>query len=279
MGAFQIRPMTGDDVPAAVAIYQAGGWGGRRDYLDWALANPAMQLLVGELDGAVAGTAMATINGSVGWVGSIFVDASLRSRGFGRALTEAVCDLLDAAGCTTQALIASPYGQPLYAGMGFRIDEYYQILEAEPLARAPSPPAGRALRPMRADDLERVAALDRRATAEDRRHLLASLAHSGWLIESGDQLRGFLVSIHPDSAAVVAPEAEDAACLLDQLRHLTAGRAEAAQAAVPRTNEAGIAALETLGWKRVFETPRMLRGADVPWDPKLIWGVGSFGFG
>jgi ribosomal protein S18 acetylase RimI-like enzyme len=279
MGALQIRPMMESDVPAAVAIYHAGGWGERRDYLDWALANPAMQLLVGELDGAVAGTAMATINGSVGWVGSIFVDAALRSRGYGRALTEAACRLIDAAGCTTQALIASPYGQPLYATMGFRIVEYYQILEAEPLARAPSPPPGRVLRPMRPNDLGRVAALDWRATAEDRRDLLASLAHSGWLVESGDELRGFLVSIHLDSAAVVALDLDDAVCLLDQLRHLTAGRAEAAHAAVPGSNEAGIAALEALGWRREFETPRMLRGEDVAWDPKLIWGVGSFGFG
>jgi GNAT superfamily N-acetyltransferase len=271
--------MVAADVEAAVAMYKSGGWGERREYLEWQLASSHMSLLVGLRNGAVVATGLAVINGPVGWIGSIFVDVSMRSRGYWRALTDAACALVDAAGCRTQALIASPFGKPLYDKMGFRVDEYYQILEAGPIANAPTPPPGRILRPMGPDDLERVRSLDRQATGEDRSHILDSLAESGWVVEAEGELRGFLVSILPGSGTVVAPEIDDAACLLDQLRHLGVGRTETVHAAVPRVHESGWRGLERLGWSRAFQTPRMLRGPAIDWEPSLIWGVLTFAFG
>jgi GNAT superfamily N-acetyltransferase len=279
MTDLRIRAMTPDDVAPAAAMYLAQGWGERREYLEWSLANPSIQALVGLLEGRIVATAMAAINGDVGWVGSIFVDGSLRGRGYGRAMTEASCELIDAAGCRTQALIASPFGKPLYDGMGFRVVDHYQVLEAEPLAAPPAPPPGRILRPMGPGDLPAVFALDRRATGEDRSGLLTSLVPTGWVIEAGPELRGYLLSILPDFATVTAPDPEDAICLLDKLRHLAAGRSEVACAAVPASCEAAWRRLEGLGWKPLFQTPRMLRGADIDWEPELIWGILSFGFG
>lgn len=279
MTDIEIRAMTPADVEATNAMYLAGGWGERREMFHWVLANPATHVLVGIVDGAVVATGMATINGPVGWIGSIFVDREKRGRGYGRALTEAVCELIDQAGCRTQILIASEYGKPLYDHMGFRVEEQYQILEAATLSVAPNPPAGRTLRPMRPDDLERVYALDRRATAEDRSALIGSLLHAGWVLESGDELRGFRVSIHADSGALIALDLADAACLLDQRRFEARGRAETVRAAVPFSHEAGRLGLERLGWRPAFRTPRMLRGPAIDWDPTLIWGVLSFGFG
>jgi GNAT superfamily N-acetyltransferase len=274
----EIRPMTTTDIEAAAAIYKAGGWGERREYLEWQLASPAMRLLVGVRGGAVVATGMAAINAPVGWLGSIFVNASMRSRGYGRALTEAACALVDAAGCRTQALIASPFGKPLYDKMGFRVDEYYQILEAGPLANAPTPPPGRILRPMRPDDLDQAHALDRQATGEDRSPIIDSLAGSGWVVDSEGGLGGFLLSILP-GGTVVAPEIDDAVCLLDQLRHLGVGRTETVHAAVPQVHESGWRGPAQLSWSPTFQTPRMLRGPEIDWQPTLIWGVLSFAFG
>jgi GNAT superfamily N-acetyltransferase len=271
--------MTADDVAPAAAMYLAQGWGERQEYLSWAAANPAIRSLVGLLEGRIVATAMATINGDVGWVGSIFVDDSLRGRGYGRAMTDAACDLIDAAGCRTQALIASPFGKPLYDKMGFRVDEDYCVLEAPALREAPAPPEGRVLRPMRPDDLPAVFALDRRATGEDRSLLLESLTSAGWVLERDGELSGSLLSILPDFAAIAAPDPNDGLCLLDQLRHLAAGRAEVACAAVPASSVAAWRGLEALGWKPLFRTPRMLRGPAVDWEPQMIWSILSFGFG
>jgi GNAT superfamily N-acetyltransferase len=275
----QIRDMTPADIDAAVVLYRSGGWGERGPFLEKLLDNPSCQPLVGMRDGAIVATGVATVNGSVGWVGSIFVDTSLRSQGLGRAMTEAVCSRLDAAGCTTQALIASEYGQPLYEKMGFRIDGWYQILEALPLDSAPTPPRGTTLRPIRPDDIRRVGELDRRATGEERRGLLGALAVGGWLLEAGDELLGFMVQILPDSAALIAPDPDDAACLLDLLRHLGKGRTKTIHAAVVQGNEAGQQKLEDQGWNPTFATPRMLRGQSLSWEPQLIWSLLGFAFG
>ena len=279
MTDLQIRDMTPADIDAAVALYRSGGWEERRSFLETVMANPSCRLLAGVLEGAVIGTGLATVNGPVGWVGSIFVDADLRRQGYGRAMTQAVCDVLDSAGCVTQALIASEYGKPIYEKMGFRIDGWYQILEALPLSAAPVPPTGTSLRPMREEDIDRGGELDRRATGEDRRGLLAPLAGGSWLLEANDELLGFLIQILPDSAAIVAPDPDDGACLLDLLRHLGTGRARTLHAAALKGNEDGQLVLERRGWNPTFATPRMLRGKSIEWDPTLIWSLLGFAFG
>ena len=276
---FEIRDMTAADIGPVGAIYKAGGRGDRREFFEWVLANPATQPLVGIRNGSLVGTGMATINGRVGWVGSIFVDPTMRGQGYGRAITDAVCARLDAAGCETEALIASEYGKPLYVSMGFRVDEFYQILEAEPVATVPIPPPGTTLRLMRRGDVGRVCELDFRATGEDRRGLLCSLDGHAWVLEADGELLGFVGSILPDSGAVVAPKVDNGACLLEQLRYAGRGRTKTVRAAVPGTNLASIDRLQRLGWSPTFQTPRMLRGPDIPWEPALIWSILGFAFG
>ncbi len=276
---FEIRDMTADDLAPVGAMYVAGGRDDRREFFEWVLANPAIQPLVGLRNGSLVATGMATINGRIGWVGSIFVDRTMRSQGYGRAMTEAVCARLDAAGCETQALIASEHGKPLYESMGFRVDELYQILEAEPVATGPTPPPGTTLRLMRRGDVSRVGELDFRATGEDRRRLLGSLVGHAWVLEADGDLLGFVGSILPGSGAVVAPKINHAACLLEQLRYAGRGRTKSVRAAVPATNLAGLDGLQRLGWSSTFRAPRMLRGPDIPWEPALIWSVLGFAFG
>lgn len=279
MTAFEIRPMTPADIDSAAALYRSGGWDHERPFIEKLLANPVCRSLVGVRDGAVVATGLAALNGPVGWVGSIFVHPELRRRGLGREMTEAVCANIDAAGCKTQALIASEYGRPVYERMGFRIESWYQILEALPLEGAPKPPRGTTLRRMRPDDIDRVGELDRRATGEDRRGLFGPLAADGWLLGSGDDLLGFLISIEAKCGAVVAPDPEDGACLLDLMRHLGRGRAKTLRAAVGRGDEDAQLFLEQRGWGRTFEAPRMLRGPSIDWEPGLIWSLLGFAFG
>ena len=279
MTEFQIREMTPTDVDAAVEMYRSGGWGERRPFIEKVIANASCRPLVGIRDGAVVATGLATINGTVGWVGSIFVDPSLRRQGLGQAMTDAVCERLDAAGCTTQALIASEYGRPMYEKMGFRIAGWYQILEALPRDDAPIPPRGTTVRAIEPRDMDRVGDLDCRATGEARRALLEPLAPAGWLLESDEDLLGFLIPILDNTAAVVAPDHEDAAFLLELLRHLGRGKARTVQAAAVKGHEAGLLMLERRGWNATFETPRMLRGEPIDWEPALIWSILGFAFG
>jgi GNAT superfamily N-acetyltransferase len=279
MTELEIRDMTAADIDAAVRLYRSGGWDHERPFQERILAIPICQPLVGVCDGAIVATGLAAINGPVGWVGSIFVDPSQRRRGLGRAMTDAVCARIDAAGCSTQALIASEYGRPIYERMGFRIDTWYQMLEALPLHAAPTPPRGATLRQMRPDDIDRVGELDRRATGEDRRGLLGPLSADGWLLEAGDELLGFMIPIEPRCAAVVAPDPQDGSCLLDLMRHLGRGRAKTVRAALVKEDEDGQLFLEQRGWGRTFEAPRMLRGSSIDREPALVWSLLGFAFG
>jgi GNAT superfamily N-acetyltransferase len=274
-----IRAMTTADVDAVSVLYQSGGWDARRSFLVRFLENPACQSLVGTSDGAVVATGMATVNGPVGWVGSIFVDAGRRRHGLGRAMTDEVCARLEAAGCTSQVLIASEYGRPMYETMGFEIDGWYQILEAFPARQAPAAAQGKSLRRMRPDDMARVGPLDMRATGEDRSRLLSPLADTGWLLESGDDLLGYLISVLPESAALVASDREDALLLLDLLRHLGYRHDKTVRAMTLQGRQPGQDFLERHGWQPTFATPRMRRGRPIDWEPALIWSLLGFAFG
>lgn len=281
MTDLEIRAMTAADIPEANELFRSGGWGERREMLDWTLSVGAIRPLVGILRGEIVASGQAAINGPVGWVGSIFVRENLRGRGFGRAMTEAVCGLIDAEGCRTQALIASHLGQPLYQRMGFRIDAMYRVYEAAPVELPPAAPAGAVLRQMRAADIDRVCRLDARATGEDRRALLSALADRGWVLETaaGGELLGFAISLLPGSGATVAVDPGAGGCLLEQLRYLAAGTTTTARAAAVTTNSTGIRMLRKWGWEPRFETPRMLRGPAPLWDPTLIWSLLGFAFG
>jgi GNAT superfamily N-acetyltransferase len=277
----EIRAMTAADIPEANELFRSGGWGERRGMLEWTLSVGAIRPLVGIHGGEIVAAGQAAINGPVGWVGSIFVRESLRGHGFGRAMTEAACEVIDTEGCRTQALIASHLGQPLYEKMGFRIDAMYRVYEAAPLGSPPAAPAGAVLRQMRADDIDRVCRLDARATGEDRRALLSALADRGWVLEANatGELLGFAISLLPGSGATVAVDPGAGGCLLDQLRYLASGGTMAARAAVVTTNSTGVRMLREWGWEPRFETPRMLRGPAPIWDPTLIWGLLGFAFG
>src|SRR6187551_671257 len=98
----RLRPMTPADLEPAVAGILADDWGDRSAWFAFALEHPACQVLVADLDGEVVGTGVATLNGPVAWIGTIWVAAAHRRHGLGRALTVATLDLAESAGCATQ---------------------------------------------------------------------------------------------------------------------------------------------------------------------------------
>src|SRR4051794_35711210 len=97
-----IRPMTDADVLPATDLIRRGDWGDRESFFRFALERPHIEPFVAEREGDIVGTAVASVHGAAGWVGTVFVDASQRGRGLGRALTEAARDALSTAGCSTQ---------------------------------------------------------------------------------------------------------------------------------------------------------------------------------
>ncbi len=282
MTAFEIREMTSADIDTVAAVTAAGGFGDRREFFRMTLALPDCRPILAVLEGRPIGTGTGAIHGDVGWLGVIFVVPELRGRGIGRALTVAVCDTLEGAGCRSLALVATDLGRPVYERLGFREQTRYHMHPADPLGAAPDPPSGARLRPIGPSDIGAVASLDRLATGEDRRPLIEMFAGSGWLLEdepgsgptgemSEAQLRGFLLPSHRGNAALVASEEVDAACLLDLHRHLVP-KGGSAWAGLLTENATGRRLLAERGRAEWRSFPRMIRGAEPEWLPASIWG-------
>lgn len=125
----QIRPMTRDDVPAALAVYHSVGWGDRSAELDFYLGRPDTALFVAEAGGEICGCGGATTFGRTGWVQLIAVHPEHSRNGAGRAVTEAAVQWLRDQGVTTVMLLASDMGRPVYERLGFRPVLRYGVIQ------------------------------------------------------------------------------------------------------------------------------------------------------
>src|SRR5215210_7630412 len=175
-----LRPMLPTDVDRATEMVLGHGWGVRREWLAFAAGHAACVALVADDGGEIVATGVGTINGRAGWVGSIFVAPDRRGGGLGRAVTQAIIDRLESAGCRTLVLVATDDGRRLYERMAFEVQTQYRILQAVGLPPAREPARGAAgqatVRAFEAADLDAVVALDRDGTGEDRGHAIERLA-------------------------------------------------------------------------------------------------------
>ncbi|MBY0398115.1 MAG: GNAT family N-acetyltransferase, partial [Thermoleophilia bacterium] len=274
------------DVDAATEAILRADWGDRRSWFEFATTQPECRPIVAALSGRVVGTGVGTVNGAVGWVGTILVDPTHRGAGLGRALTQAVIDGLEAAGCRTLILVATVQGLPLYERMGFELQTRYRILEApgldpgEPAARDPAAdghaagePAGDGVRPFRAADLDAILALDRVATGEDRGHAIRRFAtpESTRVIEVDGELGGFVVRAPWGGGATIAPDPAAAMRIL-QARRRAHGPGGRVRVGLVEENAAGLALLEAAGLVPIWSAPRLIRGETLAWRPNWIWG-------
>ncbi len=265
--------MRPSDLDPAVSAIRANEWGDRRAWFDFALGSPACRTVVAEGEaGAIIGTGVATINGPVGWIGTIWVSPAHRRKGLGRALTEWTIDAAESSGCRTLVLVATDRGRPLYERLGFEVQTWYRTMEAPGLA-AGSPPADQRIRSFQPDDLEAMTVLDRRATGEDRGEVIAGLATADGtrILDGPDGPLGFVIRAPWGGGATVAPTVDDALAIL-HARRRASGPDKRVRCGILLDNAAGAEALEAHGWTEAWRAPRLVRGAPLDWRPEHIWG-------
>ncbi|HYN70101.1 MAG TPA: GNAT family N-acetyltransferase [Candidatus Eisenbacteria bacterium] len=267
--------MTSADVDAATEVILRADWGDRRTWFEFATSQPECQPVLATVDGEVVGTGVGTANGSVGWVGTIWVAPDRRGAGLGRALTQAVIDRLESAGCESLLLVATVEGRRLYRRMGFELQTRYQILEAPGLSAGEAGiHASVSVRPFEANDLGAMAALDAAATGEDRAHLLRRFANPSSTkvaLDAAGGIRGFVVRAAWGGGATIA-DSDDVAMAILTARRLTSGPTGRVRVGLVADNVHGLAALERAGLHPVWTAPRMIRGAALTWRPDWIWG-------
>jgi GNAT superfamily N-acetyltransferase len=276
----RLRPMTADDIGPLTDAIVADHWGERRSWFEFVVGHPACRPLVAVDDaGRQLGSAVATVNGPVAWIGTIWVVPDRRREGIGERLTVAVLDVAEDAGCRTSVLVATEVGRPLYEKLGFELQTSIVVVEAPGTGADASgaAAAGRTdprVRPFRPDDLEAMARIDLAATGEDRRHLLrafATPASATVLDDAVHGLGGFVVRAAWGGGATIAPDPDVALALLEARRRRTSPDRHV-RAGVLAENASGIARLVDAGWSEAWRAPRLVRGAPLTWQPEAIWG-------
>lgn len=170
-----------EHLPRAVELSRAENWPHRLE--DWEMILDLGRGVAALSEGRVVGTAIATVFGQVGLTSMVIVDASMRGRGLGRRLMEAVL----ASGAPQEwRLVATGSGLPLYRGLGFA--ERDRVIRHEGVLTGVAAPAGG----KRAGgdggigwaderDLDAVARADTAATGADRARLVRALLDAGRL--------------------------------------------------------------------------------------------------
>ncbi|MBI3746368.1 MAG: GNAT family N-acetyltransferase [Chloroflexi bacterium] len=274
----RIRQMTPADVRAVAATLVAADFGDRGSWLAFATGHPACRTLVAEAGGVIVGTGVGTANGPAGWLATIWVAPDRRRQGLGRAITQELLDQLAAAGCGTYVLVATDEGRRLYEAMGFERQASYRILEAPGTSAGPGSEADFAgidgrVRAFAATDLGPVLQLDRRATGEDRRHVIEPFASpaSARVLEVEGEIRGFVIRAPWGGGATIAVDQAAALELLAARRHHS-GPSGRVRVGLLDTNVAGLEALAADGYRPVWSAPRLAMGASLDWRPDWIWG-------
>jgi GNAT superfamily N-acetyltransferase len=198
---FVTRPLSPDDVPAALRLCRQAGWNQTAE--DWLafLALSPVTCRAASVDGRITGTVTVLPYGSFAWIGMVLVDESARGNGLGTALLQ---DALALAGPScTACLDATPRGLPVYTRLGFRADGELQRLERRPgtsfgtPARPLAPAALATLRRWRPGDLQAIASWDRDVFGADRSPLLSLCARRApqlaWIAEAAGQPAGYLL--------------------------------------------------------------------------------------
>lgn len=272
--------MTTADLEPAVEAILADDWGDRRSWFEFAMASAACRPFVAEdAEGRIVGTGVATINGPVGWVGTIWVAPAYRGKGVGRALTQATIDAAGDAGCRTLVLVATDRGRVLYESMGFEVQTWYRTMEAPGLdasgasGAASGASGAQGIRAFRPDDLKAIATLDAVATGEDRGTAIADLASpdGARVLERDGEVRGFVIRAPWGGGATVAPSVDEAMSILDA-RRVAAGSSRRVRCGILLENEAGSEALVAAGWTEAWRAPRLIRGEPLDWRPERLWG-------
>jgi GNAT superfamily N-acetyltransferase len=265
--------MMAADVEPGAEMIRRGDWGERRDWFEFAVGAPHCDALVATVGDEVVGTGVGTRHGPVGWVGTIFVSSEHRRQGIGQALSAAVCERLEAAGCRSLVLVATDLGRPVYERLGFEETAWYRIFERHGTDRSTGT-GDPLVRPFATEDLPAAIELDRAATGEDRRLTLTVAGEEpGGLavVSPSGELRGFALRAPWGGVATIAPEADDAMRLLHE-RLRAAGPGHLLRTGLVETNHDGRARLEADGWRDARRVVRMGRGEPVRWSPRSIWG-------
>jgi len=272
--------MLSSDLDFAASLTALEGWQSEtRQVFEGFLAYHPDGCFVAEVSGRRSGMCIATPYQGFGFVGELIVVEGQRGRGIGGQLLEQAIAHLRQRRASAIFLDGVLKAVPLYERSGFRkLCRSWRFNGSIPSAAHPG------TRPMRAADLEAVAALDRAAFGADRsffleRHL-ALYPDLCLVQEDQGEMQGFIMGRRAGESVsagpwVAAPCAPHPASLLESLA-CQAG-ATTLKFGLLGSNPEALASVEPYGLVENPASPwRMVLGdPGLPGEPSQIYAIGS----
>lgn len=202
-----------------------------------------------------------------GWIGNLLVLPGYRRRGFGRALMEKVISTLEADGCETLWLTASPDGAPLYRALGFK--------EIDTISRW----QGLAQLPVSQTNIEDSAGLVKQDELGwgDRRTAIFEKLNLEQCYAAND--RGFILAATTENGMQIGPWSATgsltAVKLFNKVTSFDGGHPCVLDS--PDSNHAAAGILTRAGFSRSGETLLMYRGRKPDYHPEQIYALASMG--
>jgi predicted N-acetyltransferase YhbS len=284
--SLSIQPLTDDLLDAADRVLMAAFRSpSRQDELAFYLLLKPNSWLVATLDGALVGLGGVTCYGPFAWLGLMAVDPAMQRRGIGQALVEALIVRARELGSPAVLLDASDAGAPVYARVGFVVDDYVRVYarETQTSPMEGNQEAARRVAPLTRDDLPALVEFDARYFGGSREALLAASLHlytdrAFATRDVSGALTGYLVAQEHRLGPWVAATSGAAEALLAHA--LTLPYFEAASVLVPTLNRAATDLLERSGFSYARELRHMRYGGEPGLQRReRLYGQASFAIG
>lgn len=258
----QILPLSIPDLPA-IRNLQPENWydiiPNTRFYLHTPFSFPVKAVL----DGEIVGTGCAILHGETCWLANIIVHPECRNQGIGAQITSYLMKLAkEELHCESILLIATEFGKPVYAKLGFEVDMEYQFFRK---SKVKDVELRKEIVPFTPEYAEAVYALDRYASGEQRQQLLSLFIAQSWLFVEDKKLKGFYFPTLGEG--LVIAENDEAGIALLQLHLL-----EEKHIVLPSTQKNTIQFLEQNGFVMDARVgTRMQLGKKTSWHPEHLY--------
>ncbi|MFA3837425.1 GNAT family N-acetyltransferase [Streptomyces aureus] len=207
LSALPIRRLTPRDLTACADLSEDRGW--PREEHKWGLLLAAgTGYGIDDPDGGLVSACVVTDYGppnrpTLSAIGMVLVAERHARRGIGRRLMQYVVEQADT---TPLTLHATPYGRPLYEGLGFKVTGRAEMVRGHFTPGGPTPSV--ATRAATAEDLSAILRLDAEVFGPDRTHVLTRLPAFGdqlRVAEDGGELLGFAAAWPNMDTDVIGP--------------------------------------------------------------------------
>jgi GNAT superfamily N-acetyltransferase len=261
--------LTAADLDGAVALNAEAGW--NQTAADWLFMLQQGEGMGVRQDGLIATSMLLPQGNRFAWIAMILVTVRWQRRGLASELMRLCITHADELGLVA-GLDATEAGRQVYLPLGFA--DIYPLTRWQVTRRqtdGAKATGGAGVRPMTTNDLDRVAAWDRDISGAPRnallRHLHGRCPERAFILESGGNVRGFVLARNGRLASQIGPlSADDEAGAIALLQPAIAAAPGPIFLDAADHHGNFLAILADLGFTKQRGYMRMLRGRGRPLD-------------